>query len=410
MASVPDEGGLWRPARRLMLVVLLALAGLTVSVALQAGTGVRVRQLGGTAAYDRAITALLAVGLYASALGISRAELRRNLRIILVAVTFGVAFKAVLTGSVMVLAYGSAGYLLLGVAVAQIDPISVAVTLRHSTMPPRAKSVLYAWASFDDPVTVLLVVYLASFTLFTTRGHATGSLAGTSSYGLQILLNLSLVAVASVSWLLLARRCEADRWARTLVCGITIALIAVAALFGLLIGITACGLFLRPSIEAIISRAVDLAFWAATCMLGMFLVEGVNVPAGVLLGVTVFAVQALTGLAISHGMPREDRVHLALGQQNGLTAIVLALALQPYLPSAVGIIAIAILVVNVLHLVTNGVWEHAANSRRPAIRNGNQQPERMNSQLMAGHVSPVPPPAGPASRAGKAVSIKRNTL
>ena len=56
-------------------------------------------------------------------------------------------------------------------------------------------------------------------------------------------------------------------------------------------------------------------------------------------------------------MPRDDRVHLALGQQNGLTAIVLALALQPYLPSAVGIIAMAVLTVNALHLVTNGAWD-----------------------------------------------------
>ena len=65
-------------------------------------------------------------------------------------------------------------------------------------------------------------------------------------------------------------------------------------------------------------------------------------------------------------MPRGDRAHLALGQQNGLTAIVLALALQPYLPSAVGIIAMAVLTVNVLHLVTNGAWDLMRQAPTPS--------------------------------------------
>jgi hypothetical protein len=105
-------------------------------------------------------------------------------------------------------------------------------------------------------------------------------------------------------------------------------------------------------------------------------VTGVNVLAGMLLGACVFLAQALTGLIIGHGMPRNDRVHLALGQQNGLTAIVLALALQPYLPSAVGIIAIAILVVNTLHISSNGILEWKAAKISVSSERRSRVPER----------------------------------
>jgi NhaP-type Na+/H+ or K+/H+ antiporter len=383
MANLSGDGGLRRPVRRLVLVILLALLGLAASAVVQANSGVRLRHVVNSSLYDKGITALLAVGLFASVYGISRRELRQNARIVLVAITFGVAFKAVLTGGIMALAYGNIGYLLLGVAVAQIDPLSVVATLRHSTMSRRAKSVLSAWASFDDPVTVLLVAYLASFTLSRAGRNGHGTLPGITagSYPEQIALNAALVAAAALAWYLIGAFCRARGGAglRTaLLCLALVALMAVAVSFDLLIGITVCGLFFRPPVEAVISRVVDLAFYAATFLLGMLLVASVNVAAGVLLGVSVFLVQVLAGTIISRGMPRNDRVHLALGQQNGLTAIVLALVLEPYLPAALGIIAIAILVVNVLHISGNGFWDLAHDR--------NSQHERRESELVAnGH-------------------------
>jgi hypothetical protein len=85
--------------------------------------------------------------------------------------------------------------------------------------------------------------------------------------------------------------------------------------------------------------------------------------------------QTRAGALIGRDLPRGDRVRLALGQQNGLTAIALALALQPYLPSAVGIIAIAILVVNIMHILSNGIWtltddySQRAEGKSPSLAN-----------------------------------------
>jgi hypothetical protein len=59
-----------------------------------------------------------------------------------------------------------------------------------------------------------------------------------------------------------------------------------------------------------------------------------------------------------------DRVYLALGQQNGITAVILALALQPVLPYAVSVVAPAILAVNILNIASNGVWDNRARIAR----------------------------------------------
>lgn len=333
-------------------MVMIAGAGLAVSVIAQAVWTVHVQSVSSSFLYGKGISFLLAVGLFASVYGISRRELRRNVRVVLLAITLGVALKAGLVGAIMALAYGSIGYLLLGIAVAQIDPLSVAATLRRSGMSERARAILAAWASFDDPVTVLLV-YAGSFTLAGARQGLGGS-AG--SYLSQIVGNAALIGVAAIAWYVLAVLLDGragSGFRLILQCLVLAGLLAAATGYGLLIGITVCGLFYRPPIASILDRAVDLAFYAAAFLLGLLLVTGVDIEAGILLGVSVFVVQALTALVVTPGLPRPDRVHLALGQQNGLTAIVLGLALQPYLPQAVGIIATAILTVNVINLCSN---------------------------------------------------------
>jgi hypothetical protein len=366
----------------LVLLVLVALGGLLVAAVIQGTAGIHVRNVAVSATYGKGITTLLAIGLFASVYGISRKELRGNAWRVLAAVSLGVAGKAFLTGGIMVLAYGGAGYLLLGVAVAQIDPLSVAASIQDYRMSERAKALLLAWASFDDPVTILLVAYLASL-LPAARLHGAVALAltGGESYLWQVALNSALVLGAGLAWYLLAVRARLDRTFRGTIalCAILAGLIAVAVSFGLLIGIGLCGLFFRPQVERLLSHVVNLAFYTAAFLLGMLLVTGVDVPAGLLLGATVFTIQLAAGWLIGHGLPRGDRAHLVLGQQNGLTAIALALALAPFLSEAVGIIAVAVLTVNIIHIVSISAWN---------VVDGRSQPVEGKSQLLANPSKP----------------------
>jgi hypothetical protein len=363
MTDAPGGGMLRHSLHRLVLIVSFALLGLIVAQVTQATSGIRVNGIADSVGYGKLITTLLAIGLFASVYGISRSQLRSNARVVLVAITFGVVGKALLTGGIMVLVFGAAGNLLLGTAVAQIDPLSVTTTMRNSGMSQRAKAILLAWASFDDPVTVLLVAYLAPVTLHGVSSRGALAIAGAGSAVEQIALNAALVALGGIAWYLLGVRYKerlGPDLGLALCCLTLIVLLALAVSLGLLVGIALCGLFFRPPLEKIITGIVDVAFYGAAFLLGMLLTRGANVLPGLVLGATVFAVQGLAGTIIGRDLPRDDRVRLALGQQNGLTAIVLALALAPYLPSAVGIVAVAILVVYGLHICSNQYWEASA--------------------------------------------------
>jgi hypothetical protein len=317
---------------------------------------------GGGGLYGDVTGGLLAVGLYASVYGISRPHARRDLARILVAITFGVLVKAVLIAAVLAMVFrGRTEYLILAAAMAQIDPLSVSALMDRRDMSLRAKSLLAAWASFDDPVTTVLVVYVSALVL----DDASSFGAGVGAYGGTLLLNAALVAVAWLGWAALSRswrgrgtqvaRPRAGRgWWVGQIVALTVLLVVASWQF-LMLGLAAAALFFRPVLGRAVGWAVNVALTVATLLLGVLLTRGVDVWAGLVLGAATFAAQIVVGAAVSFGFTRRDRIALCLSQQNGITAIILALLLQPMLPDAVAIVAPAILTVNVLHAVSNGL-------------------------------------------------------
>lgn len=303
--------------------------------------------------YTTCVATLLGFGLYASATGI-HVE-RRRLPTVLLAVTVGVVAKAAMIFGVMYWVFGEPEYLVLGIAVAQIDPLSVAAVRMKSRMSESAKSLLAAWASFDDPITVLLTVYVTAYAL-----DASPILL--SSFGASLLWNVALAAVVFVAWRLWPRG-ELPKTARVAVWIVaifglgTVAFLAVG--FSLFLALAVIGLFLRPKGDVVDRAAAYAVLPLATFAVGLVLIGGVAIVPGLVLGAAAYAAQVVIALVLTlpkmwHG----DRVRLALAQQNGMTAIVLALTLEPTFPGTVAIVAPAIVTVNVLHAFCNGVWDH----------------------------------------------------
>jgi hypothetical protein len=307
-------------------------------------------------AYSYVTYALLAVGLYGSASGISRPEQRSDVYRIVLAITVGVAVKAAFIAAVLALVFlGRPEYLVLAVAMAQIDPLSVSAMLDGHDMSPRAKSLLAAWASFDDPVTTVLVVVLSSMVLDGAQGAA----AGTADSSVSLLLNLLLLLAAAAVWRLVRHR---PPLLQVLALA---ALMAVAAWQFLMLGLALSALFFRPPLGRWIGRTTNAAFLVATFLLGVLLARGMSPGAGLVLGCATFTAQILVGAALSWDFPARDRLSLCLSQQNGITAIILALLLEPLLPDAVAVIAPAILTVNVLHVLSEALT-------RPSLSGGSR--------------------------------------
>ncbi|MEV0325593.1 hypothetical protein AB0H63_03965 [Micromonospora echinospora] len=307
---------------------------------------------------------LLAVGLYASTYGIDLGAARRNARLVVLAVSGGVVVKAALISAVMYLAFREPAYLVLGVAVAQIDPVSFAAARLTSRMSAQAKTILSAWASFDDPITVLLTVYAAAWVWPLVPADPAAAPApphtGFESFGLSLAQNLALAAVAALVWWGTERL---RRWVRSgrLVTALQIVVLAGLAAFAvwqfLMLALAVAGLFYRPPIGAVLDRLTQGAFLAASFALGLVLVGGISPLAGVVLGLAAVGAHVVVALVIGWRLPRSDRVDVLLGQQNGITAIILALVLERQFVGTVAVVAPAILTINVLHALTNGLRE-----------------------------------------------------
>jgi NhaP-type Na+/H+ or K+/H+ antiporter len=390
---------------RLLMAVVVAVLG----IALGHLTGHdQIHALVTSEAYFYGIALLLAIGLYSSTRGIELHHLRADLRTVVLAVTVGVIAKAVLITGVMYALSPRPLSLVLGVAVAQIDPLSVAALQRNSQMSDRGKALLLAWASFDDPVTTLLTIYAA--TLAMSLGGMTippeYGAGGLTGFVFGLAANLLLAGIVLVAWRVIRRWRRSEGLAPFLAsCILLIALIAVAVSQFWMLGVAITGLFLRPvlshardAFEETIQALTLLAFLLSVLGVGVILSLGVNLAMGLALGLVAFLSQGVVSVFLTRDHTRQDQIALAGAQQNGITAIVLALLLLPSFPEIVGIVAPAVLVVNLLHALTNGVHENwlvlSPAALRASVPRGRQKcsPSESQSITAAEKAEPVPRP------------------
>jgi NhaP-type Na+/H+ or K+/H+ antiporter len=322
--------------------------------------------------YSPFVAFLLALGLYGSTRAIDLRHLRSDLRTVVLAVTVGVFLKAVLITAVMLAVFQNPAYLVLGVAVAQIDPLSVSALGESSRLSRRGRGLLLAWASFDDPVTTLLTVYAAALALpfRDTQGAAHPGFGG-STFTVDLLGNLA-VAVAAVLLHRLVRR-AVPRWEFPVACLLLAAVFAIGTWQMWVLAVALVGLGIRPAArtrpdvaDRALARSIDVAFLLASVLLGVVLSLGVSPLPGLVLGAAAFAAHALVSLPLTRSQSAQDRALLAFAQQNGITAIILALLLEPVFEGTVAVVAPAILVVNLLYLAANGLHARRAGTTEAA--------------------------------------------
>lgn len=306
---------------------------------------------------------LLAIGLYSSTFGIAIDEAKRNLKLIVTAVTFGVIFKAFIIGTVLsVFLHNPVGYIY-GIIMAQIDPLSTAALLHASRMTQKAKTIIAAWSSFDDPVTVILALYLPVLIALLAGGSwqpiaGTMQDAGLLGYVTETGKNLLFALGVFVLWMFIKRFANAGKYfiitlAAVAMYSLFLGALSTAIYFFWMLGVAVIGLFMRPPVENVLNPAVRWALYMAAILLGMLLINGIELWAGVLLGSAAFLAQIVVGYVLTRRLPHEDRKRIAFAQQNGITAIILALLFEPYYPGTIAVVAPGIITVNILHAVSN---------------------------------------------------------
>jgi hypothetical protein len=126
----------------------------------------------------------------------------------------------------------------------------------------------------------------------------------------------------------------------------------LAVAFQWMLGIAIIGLFLRPEIKKL-PQIISAAFYIALLLLGFLLVSGISWGAGLVLGFGAMLAQGLVGWLLTRGLPSSERLYLAFAQQNGITAMILALLFEKNLPGTVGVVGPAILFINLGYYLTN---------------------------------------------------------
>ncbi len=291
--------------------------------------------------YEHFLYALLAIGLYGSVYGIDLGEFKQHRNIVLKAVTFGVALKGMVIGAGLWLVLGTPLAFLLGMIVAQIDPLSVSylVDKKGSQFSSLGRTVLRAWSSFDDPMTVLLALYVF-------LPLAMGADFDFTIYGTQLGYNLMFALLFfGISRFVPARF-------------LVVPAFLVAVPFQLMLGIALCGLFLRPSLDSVLPRLTNIAFVLAAGILGTLVSFDLPlIGIGVLLGVASFLSQILATALVAKGLSWNDKLFLAVAQYNGITSVILALVIGAVFGEVVTIIAVAVVTINSIYYVTNHMVE-----------------------------------------------------
>lgn len=387
----------------------IAFAGVGWFVAVLTG----IKDLENSSVYFNIINLLLAIGLYGSAYSINIDQfLKRDWSVILRAVTVGVLLKIlfIITTTYLVSSLVSRYFfadmcpksgclalsIVIGPIVAQIDPLSVAALIQDNPLSKNTKDILSAWASFDDPVTVIASIYIASWIASNNTG-----VVETSTFNiLSVLLDFGknfLFAFLFCIWqtilFFLWSKFVKDKSQSPLIFKVFIAsnfltsfiTIILAARYRLMLGVAIIGLFAFPKFvpnfrflqKSIISfpkfvpssrllnlssrfiqTSVTISFYIATVMIGLLLVDGINIRFGILVALSAIAAQFFISflVTVGYGYPCKDKIRLAFAQQNGLTAIVLALFFEPLLTGTVSVIAPAILLINLIYIIVNNVF------------------------------------------------------
>lgn len=340
-----------------MYLYIFILAGLAVSAIFD------FRGVQNESWYLLTVAILLAAGLYSSTFGIAIPHFRQNIGLILKAITIGVFLKAFIIGSVMVAILHNPFGFILGIIVAQIDPLATAALMKNNRISKPAQAILRAWSSFDDPMTVILSLY-APIIIATATGSVWQPIRGTmqdlgvGGYLAETGINIVFAGGIYLLWQLMRRHSKATHYVIVgLVAlgmyGLLIGALSIAVYYFWMLGIAILGLFMRPPIEKVVSYGVHWALGIAAVLLGILLINGINFWLGIALGCIAYVSQIIVSFFLTGKLPMRDRLHIGFAQQNGITSIILSLLFESYYPGTVAIVAPAIIVINTLHRIAN---------------------------------------------------------
>ncbi|MDY6901967.1 MAG: hypothetical protein SWZ49_28425 [Cyanobacteriota bacterium] len=267
----------------------------------------------------------IAVGLYINILSIDTNIFKTCFNSIAKVVLVGVPIKIVLPGFLLSLFSPHIAPIayLCSTVIAQIDPIAADKFLENSKISKKSETILRAWSSFDDPITVLFAFYIFLPALLLTNFNI-------KEYLIKIVLDIFSCLLVYSFYFIYKRNIKTSTTYQSFVQIILIvAIIIYSVVFNSFILPAVAGLFLRPFAPEKFSIINSGIFYISAIILGIFAANiQLDWYSGLILAASTFflAQVFVTFIFIKDSIESKSRV--MFGHQNGMTAMLLTVAIE----------------------------------------------------------------------------------
>ncbi len=272
------------------------------------------------------MSSAIALGLYINVLGIDTSLFKKSLGVITKVLLFGVPLKIVLPGFILTQLSPSVAPIayLCSTVIAQIDPIAAAKSVDSNNMSKKSETILRAWSSFDDPITVLFAFYIFLPLVVVTDFSF-------NQYLLRISTDIFSCVAAYYIYKIYRKKFN-NLYENAKICievGSLVIIIVYSVLSSSFILPAFVGIFLRPIAPEKLETVISAIFYFSVIVIGLL---SANLrldwlSGGILAFSTFFLGQVIvTLLFLKDSLVNKARV--MFGHQNGMTAILLTVAIE----------------------------------------------------------------------------------
>lgn len=292
----------------------------------------------------------LAIGLYGSVYGIDLHKLNQNILVVFHAITVGVILKISIIGGVLWLYMDSPLAFLLASIIAQIDPLSTSALEKNKNLSKDGETILRAWSSFDDPITIMISLWLAMFLYIDSAPNFSEVILNSA---LTFYLNVFMAVIVYFLWKYLRPL------NRKFTCFSLLAIsFFLAIYYELFLGLAIIALFVRPPLYGLEDKIIFMTLIVVSVILGLLLSNGVNLIIGIIIGVLTLLSHAIVAFFLTENMPVHDRFKLSIAHQSGITAISLSLYFMQYDSSIIEYTSVAIITINIGYIILNWITDN----------------------------------------------------
>jgi hypothetical protein len=268
----------------------------------------------------------IALGLYINVLSIDTELFKKCLYPILKVIFIGVPIKIVLPGFILAsLSPGIAPIAYLSATViAQIDPIAAAKSLNNNNISRKSETILRAWSSFDDPITVLFAFYIFLPLVVSRKLNF-------SKYLLH--LTTEIIICFLVYYIYKIYKISSNRLYNNIKTSIELTALVVIIFYSIFSGSfilpAFVGIFLRPLASEKFELVTSGIFYFSVVVIGLLSANlYLDWFSGLILAFSTFFLAQVVVAFLFLKDSIESKARVMFGHQNGMTAILLTVAIE----------------------------------------------------------------------------------